>query len=87
MAKVGVRALKQNASAVVRGVVAGERVVITDRGRAVAQLTALPTSPLQTLRDAGLARPPRGRIEDLPAPAPGPQISETLAQMRDEEPY
>lgn len=87
MAEVGIRALKQNASAVVSEAAAGERVVITDRGRAVAQLTALSTSPLQTLRDAALARPARRRIEELPAPAPGPPISEALAQLRDEERY
>ncbi|MGH8923614.1 MAG: type II toxin-antitoxin system prevent-host-death family antitoxin [Acidimicrobiia bacterium] len=33
MTKVGIRALKQNASAVVAEVVAGEVVTITDRGR------------------------------------------------------
>ena len=32
MAHVGIRALKQNASAVVAGVAAGQAVTITDRG-------------------------------------------------------
>lgn len=45
MSEVGIRALKQNASAVVAEA-AGETVTIPDRGRAVAQLTAIPKSRL-----------------------------------------
>ena len=44
MADVGIRALKQNASAVVAEAAAGATVTITDRGRPVAQLTPLPSS-------------------------------------------
>lgn len=42
MSEVGIRALKQNASAVVAEAAAGETVTITDRGRPVAQTTAIP---------------------------------------------
>ena len=87
MVEVGVRALKQNASAVVAAAAAGEVVTITDRGRQVAQLTALPTSRLKQLLDAGRVRPPRRRISDLPAPKPGPRLSDELAAMRDAERY
>lgn len=87
MTEVGIRALKQNASAVVAEAVAGETVTITDRGRPVAQLTALPTSRLRQLVESGRARPARGRLSDLPPPAPGPSLSAALAAMRDEERY
>ena len=41
MSEVGIRALKQNASAVVAEAAAGETVTITDRGRPVAQMAAI----------------------------------------------
>jgi prevent-host-death family protein len=87
MTRVGIRALKQNASAVVAQATTGQTVTITDRGRPVAQLTAIPGSPLQRLLDAGRARPPRRALADLPDPAPGPSLSEELAAMRDAERY
>lgn len=85
MATVGIGALKPNASAVVARASAGEPVTITDRGRAVAQLTALPGSRLQQLLDSGTARPPRRDIAALPVPRPGPDISAALAAMRADE--
>lgn len=84
---IGIRALKQNASAVVAGAAAGETLIITDRGRPVAQLTPLPASPLQRLLASGRARPPKRDIRDLPAPLPGPDLSAELAAMRDAERY
>lgn len=42
MGRIGVRALQQHASAVLRRVVAGERLEVTDRGRPVALLVPLP---------------------------------------------
>lgn len=87
MVEVGIRALKQNASAVVGRAAAGEQITITDRGRPVAMVTPLPSTTLQGLVDAGLARAPRRPIEDLPAPDPGPSLSEELAAMRDAERY
>ncbi|MFM8948289.1 MAG: type II toxin-antitoxin system Phd/YefM family antitoxin, partial [Acidimicrobiaceae bacterium] len=38
MREVGIRALKQNASEVIADVVQGETIVVTDRGRQVAQI-------------------------------------------------
>jgi prevent-host-death family protein len=87
MAEVGIRALKQNASAVVAQAAAGERVTITDRGRPVAQLTPIPASRLEQLVEAGRARPARRVLADLPAPEPGPDLSGELAAQRDAERY
>lgn len=87
MATVGIRALKQNASAVVAQAAAGETVTITDRGRPVAQITPLPSSQLARMIEAGHARPPLRDIRDLPSPPPGPNLSSVLAAMRDDERY
>ena len=89
MSQVGVRALKQNASAVVARAAAGEVVVITDRGRPVAQLVPLPSGRLAELVAAGLARPAKTSITDVPEPAPRMpgerRLTEVLAAMRDDE--
>jgi len=87
MSEVGIRALKQNASAVVAEAVAGETVTITDRGRPVARMSAIQRSRLVALIEEGRARPARGRLIDLPAPEPGPDLSSALQEMRDEERY
>lgn len=87
MSEVGIRALKQNASAVVSEATRGHTVTITDRGRPVAQLTALPASPLQRLLETGRARPPRLDISALAAPTPGPSLSAELTAMRESERY
>jgi len=87
MTQVGIRALKQNASAVVAHAAAGETVTITDRGRPVAQLTAIPSSRLQQLLNAGDARAPRHAITELAPPEVGPSLSDELAAMRDAERY
>ena len=91
MRTVGVRALKQNASAVVAEAGAGEVITITDRGRPVAQLIPLRATELDNLVATGRIRPARSRIADLgPAPkrARGARsLSETLATMREAERY
>ena len=87
MAEVGIRALKQNASAVVSDAASGETITITDRGRPVAQMTAIPKSRLQALIGSGRARVARRRFEDLPAPTAGPVLSSELDRMRDAERY
>jgi prevent-host-death family protein len=87
MSEVGIRALKQNASAVVAQAAAGEHVTITDRGRPVAQLTAIPASRVEQLVEAGRARPAKHDIAALPAPRPGPDLSRELAAQRDAERY
>jgi len=87
MSSVGIRALKQNASGVVAEAVSGETVVITDRGRPVAQLTAIRKSRLAGLVDAGRARPARREAAALPDPEPGPGLSFVLGEMRGDERY
>ena len=91
MKTVGIRALKQNASAVVAEASAGEVVVITDRGRAVAQLIPLPVGHVEARIAAGQARPPKRSLADLgdpPRRKRGRQrLSEVLAEMRDGERY
>lgn len=87
MSEVGIRALKQNASAVVAEAASGETVTITDRGRPVAQMTTIPRSRLRALIDAGRARPARRELAALPIPEPGPDLSRALAEMRDDERY
>ena len=87
MAEVGIRALKQNASAVVAEAAAGETITITDRGRPVAVMTALPSSGLHSLVESGRARPAFRSIEDLPLPVDGSPLSAELAGMRDAERY
>ncbi len=68
MTEVGVRALKQNASAVVAKAATGEVITITSRGRPVALLTPVPESRLQQLLDAGLVTEPTRDVTDLPDP-------------------
>lgn len=87
MAEIGIRALKQNASAVVARAAAGETMTVTDRGRAVARLTPLRTSPLEQAVEAGVARPARLSMTALPAPVPGPSLSGALGEARDAERY
>jgi prevent-host-death family protein len=87
MAEVGIRALKQNASAVVAQAAAGEIVTITSRGRPVALMTPIPKSRLQGLADAGLVTVATRETADLPTPIEGPSLTEVLAEMREDERY
>jgi prevent-host-death family protein len=69
MTSVGVRALRQRASELLRLVEQGETVEITDRGRPVALLTPLPEgSPLDRLRAAGEIESASKDPNDLPEP-------------------
>ena len=70
MEQVGIRELKQNASAVLRRVTAGESLIVTDRGRPVARLSPIKKGGLQELIDAGLVTMPTGRLSDGPDPIP-----------------
>ncbi len=90
MGRVGIRELKQNASAVIAAVKAGETMTVTDRGRPVARLSPLRLSRLEQLEEEGLVRRAKRSIADLPAPsAPPPSARETLTdallRMRDED--
>jgi prevent-host-death family protein len=91
MTEVGIRALKQNASAVVAEVARGELVTITDRGRPVAQLVPVPSSRIEALIAAERARPAVRDLCELPPPARRlkgrPILSEDLEEMRRTERY
>lgn len=91
MTRMGIRALKQNASAVVAEAAKGVTVTITDRGRAVALLSPIPRSRLEELVATGRARPPRraGGLSELSAPTrpAASDLGATLREMRDDERY
>ena len=89
MARVGIRELKQNASAVVRRVAAGEPVEITERGRPVARIVPLgDTGNLDQMVAEGRATSATGDLLDLKPmdSVPGkPSLSQVLAAMRADE--
>lgn len=89
MERVGVRALQQNASAVVARAASGEVIEITDRGRPVAQLVPLARVRLVALVAAGMARPARRRASQLPRALPkrkgATDLSELVAEARADE--
>lgn len=85
--RVGIRALQQHASEVVRRAAAGEVIDITDRGRLVARIVPAKESGLEALRAAGLVRPATRSWADLPPLVdlgPGPSMSEILDEMRED---
>ena len=90
MTRIGIRELRQNASAWLRRVAAGESFEVTDRGRPVALLVPVPPAAgLDALVETGRARPGSGRLSDLGPPLPPrpgvPRPSEVLEQLRADE--
>jgi prevent-host-death family protein len=89
MEKVGIRELRQNATAVLRRVAAGEVVEVTDRGRAVARIVPLhEASRLEQLLAEGRASGVTGELLDvqpMPRSAGKPPLSQILADMRADE--
>jgi prevent-host-death family protein len=91
MESLGIRALKINASAIVRRVAAGESFTVTDRGRPVARLVPWAAdSVVERLIADGHAVAPvaDGDLLDLATipPAPGvPLPSRLLAELRRDE--
>ncbi len=75
LTSVGIRALRESVSTLVRRAANGERIVITSDGKPLAQLGPLgPAAGSLTLEDlaaAGLVDPPR-RPPDRSMPAPYP---------------
>lgn len=86
---IGIRELKQNASAAVARAAAGEALVVTDHGRPVARLVPLGASRTSELVTAGLARAPRALLADLPRPegVPSTALSEALGHDREDQRY
>lgn len=89
---VGVRELRENLADWLGRVKDGEEIVVTERGKPVAQLTPLDASRsrLDELIRQGRVRPPlrpkrlRFDISNLPRMTPGPTIAEILLEMRRE---
>jgi len=87
-ATVGVGELRQNLSRYLRRIERGERLVITDRNRPVAELRPLPatSSGLERLVAEGLVTPPSRRTLPGALRLDGDvrALSRALAEVRDE---
>ena len=84
--EVGIRELKNRLSTYIERVRAGEEVIVTDRGRPVARLSALDAADerLAELVAAGVVRAPDTRGRHLPdhrITGTGP-VSELVAEQR-----
>lgn len=92
MKTVGIRAPKQNASAVIRDVAGGEEFTVTDRGRPVARIVPIRSgmSRLEQMIESGEARPPRSPTPlgpPLPNDPGARPLSDVLREMRDDDRY
>ncbi len=88
MNRVGIRELKQNASAVVARVQHGETIVVTDRGRPAALLSPIPGSKVEELKTSGRLRSATLSFASFQPPEPHDKpLSETLQEMRSAERY
>lgn len=89
MDRVGVRELRQYASAVLRRVAAGETIEVTDRGRAVARIVPMhEASRLEQLLAEGRASRVTGDLLDVKPVrriSGQPTLSKILADMRADE--
>ena len=88
MARVGIRHLRQNASALIRRAIAGETIEVTEHGRPVARIVAMRAgSVLDQMIAEGRATGSSGDLLDLkPLPHPtGRPLSKVLAEMRHDE--
>jgi prevent-host-death family protein len=87
MERVGVRELRQQASAILRRVAAGETFEVTDRGRPVARLVRASGTGLAQLEREGLVRRAEAdllELETLPLPRGARPPSELVAEARGE---
>lgn len=83
--QVGIRELKNDLSRYVRRARAGDEVVITDRGRPVARLTAVDatTDHLADLVAAGVVRAPEAAPRPRgPRVVPDGPVSDLVAEQR-----
>ena len=86
---VGIRELRDKASAVIRRVAAGETIEVTDHGRPVARITRIePLRGLEQLIAEGRARPSEGELLNFPARRRRKgerSLSDILDEMRRDE--
>ena len=84
--EVGVRDLKNGLSRYLERVREGEEIIVTDRGRPVARLSALDSSVdrLSDLIAAGVVRPAKRTKRRRPARRvkPGGSVSDLVAEQR-----
>jgi prevent-host-death family protein len=85
--KVGIRELKQNASAVIARVKTGETITITERGVEVAKLTPVGKSWLTKMIEAGEVTPASKDLNTWlkahpPVETNGPSSEELLRESR-----
>lgn len=80
------RELKNNLSRYLERVSEGEEVIVTERGRPIARLSAIdaPTHRLAALVAAGLAQPPTSRTRQRPPRriVPAGSVSELVTEQR-----
>lgn len=88
---VGMRELRQQASAVLKRVMAGEVIEITDHGHSIARIVPLRLNALDQLVIEGRATPAEGNLLELlgemalPATVSTGPPSQALAELRAEE--
>lgn len=89
MIRAGIRELRQNASVLIRRVIGGETIEVTERGRPVARIVPLHgRSVLDQMIAEGRATAARGDLLDLKPlpPVTGKRsLSEVLADLRADE--
>ena len=89
MSSVGIRELRDNVSALIRRVAAGESIEVTDHGHPVARLVPFrANSPLAQMLAEGRATPATTDLLDFEPPPrqPGePLLSDALAELRRDE--
>lgn len=87
--RAGIRELRQNASALIKRVMAGETIEVTERGRPVARIVPLRgRSVLDQLIAEGRATEPTGDLLDLRPVSLPPgtrRLSDVLAELRADE--
>ena len=89
---VGIRELRQQASAILKRVVAGEAIVVTEHGHPIARIVPLRSSPLEQLMFEGRATEVEASLIDLldamglPADPTGDVLaSVALSELRADE--
>jgi prevent-host-death family protein len=89
MVQVGIRELRDNVSAVIKRVAAGEPIEVTDHGHPVARIVPLRNrSRFEQMVAEGRITPAEGNLldeEPLPLPPGTPLLSEILAELRRDE--